>query len=128
MFETLYLFLIKHKRLILPEIGTISLRIIPAKTEFIDRSVLPPQYSFIFSPRYQPLSNQFFTWLSQVQGISESEAISSFNDFAFQLKSELENGKIIEWNELRICCMNLSMESKIQTENEEMLYSPQVNA
>jgi hypothetical protein len=128
MFEALYLFLIKHKQLILPEIGTISLQMQPAKTQFVERCVLPPEFSFSFSPNYQPISNKFFRWLSHQMGIPETEAIVSFNDFALQLKNDLENGKTIEWQRLGKISRNTSNEIVFRPEEKDFFFYQTVHA
>jgi hypothetical protein len=128
MFEALYLFLIRHKQLILPEIGTITIQMQPARTQFVERTVLPPEFSFNFSPISKPISNKFFSWLSHQLGVPESEAIVSFNDFALLFKNDLENGKIIQWNRLGRFSRNSSNEIIFHPEEKDFLFFQPVHA
>lgn len=98
MFETLYLFLLRNKQVCLPEIGVINLKIESAKTKFIDREVLPPVYSFSLSQSNTIVSNKLFAWLSTAFNVSETEAIARFNDFVFELKKQLQEGRTVSWN------------------------------
>jgi hypothetical protein len=97
MFESLYLFLIRQKQLCLPGIGTLSLQTSPAVAEFVDRSFLAPQFSFVFEEK-EFSTKKIFSWLAASFGITEREAVIKFNDFLFDLKREVETGNRVTWN------------------------------
>jgi hypothetical protein len=128
MFEMLYLFLIRHKQICLPEIGLISLQIQSAKKKFIDREVLPPVYFFTLSPANQPVANKLFTWLSHALGISETEAIARFNDFAFEIKKQLQDGKEVIWKGVGKFSKGLMNEIEFESEKKELSFQQAVVA
>ena len=114
MYESLYRFLIKYKRIDLPDIGAIVLQTQSAHSEFVSRSFLPPVYFFSFEKARLTVSaerndqNKFrqgkearlgklFSWLAVNYGVTEREAIVRFNDFVIELRKELGAGKTIAW-------------------------------
>jgi hypothetical protein len=97
MYEILYRFLVKYKRLDLPGIGIIALQTQPAKSEFVNRSYSPPKYFFRFERGEKIPSEKLFSWLASHFNITESEAVIRFNDFIFDLNRQLKEGKEISW-------------------------------
>jgi nucleoid DNA-binding protein len=98
MFDSLYRYLIKYKQVSLPGMGTLSVQIRPARSEFVDRSFFPSQYSFVFEPGKEISSRELFSWLAHVFITTEREAVIRLNDFFFGIKKELEAGNEITWN------------------------------
>ena len=122
MFQTLYLFLIRNKQLCLPEIGVISLQLQPAKTKFIDRSVLPPGYSFRFSIMDQASTNKLTNWIAHELNISETEAIARFNDFVYEIKKQLQEGKEVVWNGVGKFSKGLMNEIEFESEKKALAF------
>jgi hypothetical protein len=119
MYELLYKFLVKYRTIDLPGIGTLTLRVQPAQSRFVDQSFLPPKYDVAFEQdrdvadvgaddqttstqkRIAP-SRKLFSWVAVNYGVTEREAIIRFNDFVFELKKELDAGKKIVWSGIGI--------------------------
>ena len=97
MFEELYCFLIEHKQLNVPGVGTFLLERTPAKTDFLNKCVHPPTYNFSFLTQAGNTSKKIFLWLSGAFDISERDAVVRFNDFAFDLKRKLDEGNKVNW-------------------------------
>jgi hypothetical protein len=115
MYELLYKFLVKNRTIDLPGIGTLVLRVHPAQSRFVEQSFLPPKYYVTFEQdravadadshdqatltqkRTAP-SRKLFSWIAVNYGVTEREAVIRFNDFAFELKKELDEGKTIAWS------------------------------
>jgi len=97
MYEILYRFLIKYKRLDLPGIGMIALQIQPARSEFVNRSYSPPKYFFRFERGEKIPSEKLFSWIASHFNITESEAVIRFNEFIYDLNRQLKEGKEISW-------------------------------
>jgi hypothetical protein len=128
MFETLYLFLARYKQLCLPGIGVVSLEITPAKTKFVDRAVLPPEYSFRFSPAGQPPGNKLFHWIAYHLDISESEASAKFNEFISDVKNQLEDGKKVFWQGVGNFSKGLMNEIEFESVKNDFLFQQPVLA
>lgn len=98
MYTELFQYLIQHKQLHVPGIGTFLLERKPATTNFPERKIEAPAYSFSLQPGGSSASKKFFTWLGNVLQVSERDAVIKFNDFAFELKRQVAAGEIITWN------------------------------
>ncbi len=128
MFETLYHYLIRYKQISLPEIGLIMVQTRSAKTKFIDRSVLPPEYYFTVKTTNQPPANRLFTWLAAALGISETEAIARFNEFAYEIKKQLQEGKEVVWKGVGKFRKGLMNEIEFNSEYPELAFHQPVHA
>src|SRR5258708_17007154 len=95
MYECLYRFLIRYKKIDLPGIGTIALQMQSAESEFVNRSFSSPKYFFAFGKGRETSSGKLFSWLAVNFNITEPEAVTRFNDFVFDLKKQLEAGNKI---------------------------------
>jgi len=115
MYELLYKFLVKYKTIQLPGIGTLLLRVQPARSQFVEQSFLPPKFYFVFEQdvalevsdtsdeatliqkKITP-SRKLFSWIAGNYAVTDKEAVIRFNDFVFELKKELDEGKTIAWS------------------------------
>ena len=97
MYEELYQYLLQHKKLPVPGIGTIVLEREPARADFPNRQVLAPVYSFRFQSAAPVPPGRFFNWLGAVLGISQMDAVVRFNDFVFELRKQVDKGHTIQW-------------------------------
>ena len=97
MYPELYQYLLQYKKLPVPGIGTFLLERSPARFDFPNKQVLPPQYAFTMDPVANVPKGGFFKWLGMALGISSMDAVVQFNDFAFELKKQLEKGHTIDW-------------------------------
>ncbi len=128
MYEILYRFLIKYKRVDLPDIGTIALQMEPAESEFVNRSFLPPQYFFTLEKTKETSSEKLFSWLAANFNITEREAVIQFNDFVFDLRKQLEAGKEIIWNGVGILQKELTGEIKLGGVKKELAFLEEIIA
>ncbi|MEK7224711.1 MAG: hypothetical protein AAB221_03400 [Bacteroidota bacterium] len=112
MYAELYQYFILHKRLSLPGIGTFLLHRKPAETDFPNRQVKPPLYTAVFSDETGIASKNFFHWLGHALGVSDRNAVIRFNDFAFDMKKQIADGTVINWNGLGVLNKGLAGEIK----------------
>ncbi len=98
MYIELYQYLILHKQLPMPGIGTFLSEKKSAEFDFANRIINPPSYSIALAPGGHLPGQPFFAWLANVLGISGREAIFRFNDFAFDMKKQISEGTVINWN------------------------------
>jgi hypothetical protein len=98
MYDKLYQYLILYKELPVPGIGTFLLERKSAVIDFPERKINPPVYSIALQPASHIPGKNFFSWLAQSLGITDREAIFRFNDFAFEMKKQISDGAVIDWN------------------------------
>jgi len=97
MYECLYRFLIKYKRLDLPGIGTITLHLQSSRSEITDRHFSPPGYFFTLEKEEAIPKGKLFSWLASHFSITDSEAVIRFNEFIFDLARKLKEGREMHW-------------------------------
>ena len=124
MYAELYSYLILHKNLPVPGIGTFLLHRHSAVADFPNRKILPPSYSVAFENKEQTPAMSFYKWLSQALSSSNHEAVTKFNDFAFNLKNQLANGDIINWNDVGTISKGLGGEVKFVPQGKIVLEEP----
>ncbi|HNR17163.1 MAG TPA: hypothetical protein PKG90_10910 [Chitinophagaceae bacterium] len=98
MYAELYQYLVQYKQLPVPGIGTFLVERIPAAINFPERKIEPPVYGVSLQPVSNSPSKSFFIWLGAALQVSDREAVIRYNDFAFDLKSQLSGGDIVNWN------------------------------
>jgi hypothetical protein len=128
MYESLYKFLIRHKKIDLPGIGIIALQIQSAESAFVNRSFSPPGYFFAFEKGKKPPSKKLFSWLALNFNISEREAVIRFNDFVFDLKNHLEAGSKIIWNGVGVLQKAGNGEIRFEGVKKELPFLEELNA
>lgn len=97
MYAELYQYLLQHKKLSVPGIGTFLLNRQPAVSDFPNRQIHAPSYSISLSSDVQPVSTQLYNWLGAVAGTTSRDAVVRFNDFSFDLKNKINDGDEIDW-------------------------------
>lgn len=114
MYPELYQYLLQHKKLALPGIGTFMVERKPAEIDFPNKLMLPPVYSLVMQPLALIPSGKFFNWLGAVLGISQMDAVVRFNDFVFEVKKQIEKGDAISWNGVGTITKGLAGDIKFQ--------------
>ena len=122
MYELLYRFLVRHKRIDLPGIGAIVLQIYPAESQFVNQSFLPPRYFAVFEKEKQTASRKLFPWLAASCNSTESDAANQFNDFIFQLTKQLDSGRKVVWNGVGIFQKEDGGEIKFETNRNGLVW------
>lgn len=97
MIPTLNSYLIQHKSICIPGLGTIYLEKIPAINDFSNRQLLPPSYKFRFDKYFDAPDKEFFSFLASNQDMAEFEAIKLYNEFAYDLRDRIRKEEKFEW-------------------------------
>ncbi|OJZ00019.1 MAG: hypothetical protein BGP13_09335 [Sphingobacteriales bacterium 40-81] len=100
MFDILYKYLIQNRSVALPGLGTLELQKIPSISNFSSHIILPPSYKVIFDDTQDTPSKNLFQYITSQTGITEWEAIKQLNDFSFNIKIGLKEGKKITWKKV----------------------------
>jgi hypothetical protein len=112
MYETLYQYLIHHKRLAVPGVGTFLLERNSAEGDFVNKQIKSPFYSVSLQNTTISPPVNFFKWLAGAFHISDHDAIIRFNDFVFDLKRQIAGGDTINWNGVGTLSKGLNSEIK----------------
>jgi hypothetical protein len=96
MTDVLVSYLLQHKSISIPGLGSMYIERIPAQTDFVNRRILPPDYHFRFDKYFDAPDKDFFTYLAKQQNIADYEAIKWYNEWAYALRSKLREGHAVE--------------------------------
>jgi hypothetical protein len=128
MYEHLYRFLIKYKKLDLPGIGTVALHLRSSRSEITDRHFSPPGYFFTLERGDEIPRGKLFSWLASHLSITDSEAVMRFNEFTFDLTRKLKEGKEIHWDKVGSFQKEVSGEIKFTSVEQELSWLENVPA
>lgn len=126
MFVELYQYLLLHKEMPVPGVGTWQLEKHPARVDFPNKMIHAPAYQFAWKPESHLPDKYFFQWLALQLGVSDREAIFRFNDFAFDLKKQLTAGSTVTWN--GVGELNRGLGGEIKFTPEQEAYTPETPA
>ena len=128
MYSQLYQYLIQHKQLPVPGIGTFLLERKSAEIDFFNKKIDPPSYTVALDPGSHLPGQHFFKWLANALGISDREAIFRFNDFAFDMKKQIGDGHVINWNGIGTLNKGLGGDVKLTPVATEIVFEKSVAA
>src|SRR5690606_16028798 len=83
-------YLLQHKSISIPGLGTIYVERIPAQSDFVNRQLLPPAYHYRFDRYFDVPARDFFIFLGARKNIKDYEAIKLYNEWAQTLRNELD--------------------------------------
>ncbi|MGZ5247035.1 MAG: HU domain-containing protein [Flavitalea sp.] len=98
MFEVLNSYLVQNKSISIPGLGTIYVERIPARYDFVNRSILPPAYQFRFDKYFDAPDKEFFTYLASEKQIADFEAIKIYNEWAYEFRNRIRGEEIVTWD------------------------------
>jgi hypothetical protein len=128
MYGDLYEYLVLHKKLSVPGIGTFLLERKPSVTEFTHKQINPSAYTITMQQSSAAPAKKLFNWLSGKLNISYHDAIVKFNGFAFDLKNHLLSGNKIIWNEVGTLSKGMAGEIKFEPVLKEHRFDRPVSA
>ena len=128
MYTQLYQYLLQHKQLPVPGIGTFLMERKSAAIDFFNKKINPPSYAVALDPGSHLPGQHFFKWLATALGISDREAIFRFNDFAFDLKKQIGEGFVINWNGIGTLNKGLGGDVKLTPVATELVFEKSVIA
>jgi hypothetical protein len=98
MIDTLNSYLILHKSISIPGLGTIYVERIPANSDFVNRQILPPGYQFRFDKYFDAPNKEFFAYFASQKQVPDFEAIRLYNEWAYELRNRLKTEGSVDWN------------------------------
>jgi len=120
MYGELYQYLILHKQLNIPGIGTFLLERKPANIDFVNKIADPPAYTLALHHGNATPSKNIFSWLASVLNISEPDALSRFNDFALDIKDRVLAGDKLQWNGIGILSKGMAGEIRFESSLKDL--------
>lgn len=125
VYRELFEYLLLHKQLNLPGIGTFSAERKPAEIDFASKQIIAPSYSFTLLKDYNSTpSKKLFSWLASTLAVSELDSVIRFNNFVFDLRDKLAAGNKLQWKHLGILSKDLSGEINFEPDQITEIESP----
>jgi len=116
MIEVLNSYLIQHKSICIPGLGTIYLEKIPAINDFSNRQLLPPSYKYRFDKYFDAPDKEFFSFLASNQEMAEYEAIKLYNEFAYDLRDRIRKEERFDWPQVGVLMRDATGEIQFKSE------------
>lgn len=97
MIDILNSYLILHKSISIPGLGSIYVERVPANSDFVNRQILPPTYQYRFDKYFDAPDKEFFNYLATEKKIADFEAIRIYNEWAYDLRNFLKGEEHFVW-------------------------------
>lgn len=116
MYQQLYRYLIQHQQLQLPGIGTLAVQQSDAVMNVADHSITAGAYHINFNKDTTTTAPvKLYNWVAGAFNITEREAVIKYNDFVFDVQQQLQNGAIINWQQVGILTGGLAGDIKFDS-------------
>lgn len=97
---TLYSYLLQHKSLAIPGLGTIVIERSPAYKDVNSQELFPPSFYFRFDKYFDAPGKDFFTFLAQQERLADFEAIRLYNEWAQDTGSRIRSSQTAQLGEI----------------------------
>ena len=97
MVDALNSYLVQHKSLSIPGLGTIYVERIPAQSDFVNKQIIPASYHYRFDRYFDAPDKDFFTYLAAQKEIADYEAIRWYNEWAYELRNKIRTQQEVKW-------------------------------
>jgi hypothetical protein len=124
MIEVLNGYLIQHKSISIPGLGTIYLERLPAMNDFTNRQIQPPSFRFRFDKYFDAPDKDFFMFLAANRDIPEYEAIKQYNEFAYELRNRIRQEDKFTWPDVGTLSKEMSGEIHFESASPQVSLPP----
>ena len=128
MNAALYSYLLQHKSLSIPGLGTIFIERVPARSDFVNKQLLPPAYHFRFNKYFDAPGKDFFAYLALQQKMADYEAIRWYNEWAYELRNKISSENPVTLEKLGVLHKDFSGEISFEAERPVPSYLEAVPA
>jgi hypothetical protein len=97
MNDVLNAYLLQHKSINIPEVGSIYIQNKAAITDFVNKQLFPASYSYRFDRYYDIPEPGFYEYIAMKKGVSEQEAIEWYNNYAADIRLRIKNDGYYSW-------------------------------
>ena len=116
-------YLLQKSSVSIPGLGTIYVERSPARSDFINRQLLPPSYHFRFDKYFDAPSKDFFTFLASRKNIEDYEAIKLYNEWAHSLRNIIGTDQSSTLEGIGVLKRDMSGEVVFEPENPPDTFS-----
>ena len=103
-------YLVQHKSLSIPGLGTIYVERKPAQSDFVNKQIIPPSYHYRFDRYFDAPDKDFFTYLAAQKEIADYEAIRWYNEWAYELRNKIRTEQEVKWENVGVLRTDVSGE------------------
>ena len=82
-------YLLQKSSVSIPGLGTIYVERSPARSDFINKQLLPPSYHFRFDKYFDAPGKDFFAFIAARKNVEDYEAIKLYNEWALSLRNNI---------------------------------------
>lgn len=123
MLQHFYRYLLLNRQASVPGVGSFSIETFPASFEV--NSINPPQHLISFKAGSALTDKQFYQFLASETGMSEVDAVRKFQDFAYQLRKDLQSNPQLHVTGLGILKRSATGEIAFEPQNSiQQFFSP----
>lgn len=108
MHRALYSYLLQHNSLSIPGMGTIFIERVPARSDFVNKQLLPPSYHFRFDKYFDSPDKDFFTYLALQNDMADYEAIRWYNEWAYDLRNKIRTDNPVSLDRVGVLRKDIS--------------------
>ncbi len=102
MIEILNDYLVQHKSIGIPGIGTLYAEQAAAQSDEENRVLMPPGFAYRFDKFQDTPLKEFFPFVAGQLEVAEYEAIRLYNEFAASLRSEIRQNDLAVWQDIGV--------------------------
>ena len=113
MLTALYKYLVLNEIVAIPGVGNFTVKRIPATV--IASVIHPPQQVLSFQAGTALTDKKFYSFLAEENGFSEVDALRKFQDFAYQLRKDIQTNNHVELTGLGTFTKNATGELEFQS-------------
>lgn len=128
MVAALNSYLVQHKSLSIPGLGTIYVERSPAQSDFINKQIIGPSYHYRFDRYFDAPDKDFFTYLAAQKEIADYEAIRWYNEWAYELRNKIRTQQEVKWENVGILRTDVSGEIVFEAQQNLVSYLKPVPA
>lgn len=100
MIDILNKYLVQHKNINIPGLGTLYLERLSAQADPVNKQILPPRYTVRFDKYFDAPDKAFFTYLASQRKVPDYEAIKLYNQFAQDIRSKIKAEEKALWKDM----------------------------
>lgn len=122
--DVLNSYLVQHRSINIPGLGTLYIEAVPARSDFVNKQLLPPFLSYRFDKYFDAPDKDFFEYLATQKQIPEHEAIRWYNEFALSLRTELRSKEEAGWEGIGVFKKDATGEIIFEENKSGSIYEP----
>jgi hypothetical protein len=91
MNDILNAYLLQHKSIKIPEVGSIYIQSKAAITDFVNKQLFPASFSYRFDKYADVPDNGFYQYIAAKKGITEEEATEWYRNYSANIRSRIKS-------------------------------------